>query len=66
MSLSSLISANQTAFILCRDIGDNVLLAQALSKDCHYHKDIGPLRCAVELDCGKLLILFSWKFLLRH
>lgn len=60
-TLPALISANQSAFVPHRSIGDNIMLAQALCRD--YHKNEGAPRCALKLDIHKAFDTLNWSFL---
>ena len=61
--LPSLISANQSAFIKNRSIGDNVMLAQAICKDYHLRK--GAPRCTLKLDIHRAFDSMDWNFILE-
>ncbi|GJW63827.1 hypothetical protein Tco_0115711 [Tanacetum coccineum] len=50
-SLKTLISPNQSAFILGRSIADNILLTQEIMHN--YHLDRGVARCAFKVDIQK-------------
>ncbi|GJR10894.1 RNA-directed DNA polymerase, eukaryota, reverse transcriptase zinc-binding domain protein [Tanacetum coccineum] len=50
-SLKTLISPNQSAFVLGRSIADNILLTQELMHN--YHLDRGVPRCAFKVDIQK-------------
>lgn len=56
-----LVSPNQAAFIKGRNLGDHVLLAQALCKD--YHVNRGTPRICFKLDISKAFDTISWEFL---
>lgn len=56
-----LISANQSAFVSKRLIGDNIFLAQSLFRG--YHLDSGPARCSMKLDITKAFDSVNWSFL---
>lgn len=49
--LPDLIFPCQSAFISQRSIVDNIMLAQALSRD--YHRSSGPPKCSIKLDIHK-------------
>ncbi|XP_074355861.1 uncharacterized protein LOC141695520 [Apium graveolens] len=49
------------AFIPKRTIGDNIMLAQALCRDCHLHS--GKPRCTIKLDIHKAFDSINWNFL---
>lgn len=59
--IPDIISANQSAFIPKRLMGDNILLAQSLFRG--YHLNSGPSRCAFKLDIKKAFDTVSWSFL---
>lgn len=59
--IPSIISDNQCAFVPKRNIGDNIMLAQALCRG--YHRDAGPPRCVFKLDIQKAFDNISWSFL---
>lgn len=59
--LPSLISANQTAFVPNRIIGDNIMLVQAICKD--YHRNEGVPRCSFILDIHKAFDSLNWNFI---
>ncbi|KAL2235451.1 UNVERIFIED_CONTAM: hypothetical protein Sindi_1277300 [Sesamum indicum] len=61
MVLDKLISPCQTAFILGRSIGDNILLAQELFTG--YNQIRLPPRCALKVDIRKAYDTIEWDFL---
>lgn len=60
--LALIISPFQSAFLLGRSIGDNIMLVQALCKD--YHLNNGPPRCAMKIDLHKAFDSLNWDFLM--
>ncbi|GJT84747.1 putative RNA-directed DNA polymerase, eukaryota, reverse transcriptase zinc-binding domain protein [Tanacetum coccineum] len=60
-SLKTLISPNQSAFVLGRSIADNILLTQELMHN--YHLDRGVPRCAFKVDIQKAYDTVDWEFL---
>jgi hypothetical protein len=60
--LDSLISRNQFAFIPCRSISENVLLAQELVRNYH-RKDDSP-RCTMKIDLMKAYDSVDWEFII--
>nr|GEV14518.1 hypothetical protein [Tanacetum cinerariifolium] len=60
-SLKVLISPNQSAFVPCRSIADNILLTQELMHN--YHLDRGVPRCAFKVDIQKAYDTVDWGFL---
>lgn len=62
MVLPTIISPCQSAFILGRSIGDNILMAQELFKN--YHRNVGPPKFALKIDLKKAFDSIRWSFLL--
>ncbi|GJR01111.1 hypothetical protein Tco_0524095 [Tanacetum coccineum] len=60
-SLKTLVSPNQSAFILGRSIADNILLTQELMHN--HHLDRGVPRCAFKVDIQKAYDTVDWDFL---
>ncbi|GKD28037.1 hypothetical protein Tco_1234251 [Tanacetum coccineum] len=52
VSLTSLVSPNQSAFVPVKRISDNILLTQKIMHN--YHLDRGPPRCAFKVDIESL------------
>ena len=61
--LSDLVSLNQSAFILSRNISENVLLAQEIVRD--YYKDKGNPRCTLKVDLMKAYDSINWDLLMH-
>ncbi|KAL2252949.1 UNVERIFIED_CONTAM: putative mitochondrial protein [Sesamum indicum] len=61
--LDKLVSSCQSAFILGRSIGDNVMLAQELFSG--YNQARLPPRCALKVDIRKAYDTVEWDFLLE-
>ncbi|GJR00895.1 RNA-directed DNA polymerase, eukaryota, reverse transcriptase zinc-binding domain protein [Tanacetum coccineum] len=59
--LGSIIDCNQSAFILGRQISDNILLAQEFVNG--YSCKGGALKCAFKVDIEKAYDTVSWEFL---
>ncbi|GJR05914.1 putative reverse transcriptase domain, reverse transcriptase zinc-binding domain protein [Tanacetum coccineum] len=59
--LKTIISPNQSAFILGRSITDNILLTRELMHN--YHLDRGTPRCAFKVDIQKAYDTVDWDFL---
>lgn len=59
--LSDLISICQTALVPNRNIGGNIMLAQALSRD--YHLNSGQPKCTIKIDIHKAFDSLNWDFL---
>ncbi|GJT20726.1 RNA-directed DNA polymerase, eukaryota, reverse transcriptase zinc-binding domain protein [Tanacetum coccineum] len=59
--LNSIVDKNQSAFILERQIIDNILLTQELLKGYHCVK--GPKRCSMKIDIQKAYATVDWRFL---
>nr|GEZ63723.1 putative RNA-directed DNA polymerase, eukaryota, reverse transcriptase zinc-binding domain protein [Tanacetum cinerariifolium] len=59
--LKTIISPNQSAFVLGRNITDNILLTQELMHN--YHLDRGSPRCAFKVDIQKAYDTVDWDFL---
>nr|GEV04247.1 hypothetical protein [Tanacetum cinerariifolium] len=60
-ALESIVNKNQSAFILERQIPDNILLTQELLKGYACVK--GPKRCSMKTDIQKACDTVNWKFL---
>ncbi|KAL2252866.1 UNVERIFIED_CONTAM: hypothetical protein Sindi_0081300 [Sesamum indicum] len=60
--LDKIVSPCQTAFILGRSIGDNIMLAQELFS--RYNQMRLPPRCALKVDIRKAYDTVEWDFLL--
>ncbi|GJR20098.1 hypothetical protein Tco_0968625 [Tanacetum coccineum] len=60
-SLKTLVSPNQSAFVLGQRITDNILLTQEIMHN--YHLDRGPPRCAFKVDIQKAYDTVDWEFL---
>ncbi|KAK2655055.1 hypothetical protein Ddye_008107 [Dipteronia dyeriana] len=61
--LPYIVSPSQSAFVVGRSIGDNILLVQELMRS--YHKDIGCPRLALKVDLMKDFDMVDWSFLLE-
>ncbi|KAK3230038.1 hypothetical protein Dsin_001919 [Dipteronia sinensis] len=61
--LLDIISPSQSAFMDCRSIGDNILLAQELMRN--YHKDVGCPKLALKVDLMKAFDMVDWGFLVE-
>lgn len=61
--LSRIISYNQSAFVVGKEIIDNILLAQEIVKDCSKEKD--KPRCAIKIDIMKAFNSISWEFVVN-
>ncbi|KAJ9555885.1 hypothetical protein OSB04_010499 [Centaurea solstitialis] len=60
-SLDFLVSPNQSAFIPCRRISDNILLAHELMEG--YGRQVGAPRCSFKIDIQKAYDSVDWRFL---
>ncbi|GJS85074.1 hypothetical protein Tco_0751615, partial [Tanacetum coccineum] len=60
-SLKVLVSPDQSAFVLGRNITDNILLTQELMHN--YHLDHSMARCAFKVDIEKAYDTIDWDFL---
>lgn len=58
VTLPSLFSNSQYAFVPGRRIGDNILIAQELFRN--YHRNTGPSRCALNIDLRKAFNSVRW------
>lgn len=58
-----LISNAQFAFVPCRRIGDNILIAQELFRG--YNIKTSPSRCAFKIDLRKAFDTVPWDFLFK-
>lgn len=61
--LPSCISKNQSAFVIGRRIGDNILLAQEIVHN--YHTSALSPRCTIKIDTTKAFDSVSWE-LIQH
>ncbi|XP_021984667.1 uncharacterized protein LOC110880453 [Helianthus annuus] len=59
--LLDIVSINQSAFVPGRRISDNILLKQELMHN--YHRNVGPPRCAFQIDIQKAYDTVEWRFL---
>nr|GEX13993.1 hypothetical protein [Tanacetum cinerariifolium] len=60
-NLKFLVSPNQSAFVPCRRISDNILLTQEFMHN--YHLDKGPSICAFKVNIQKAYDTVDWDFL---
>ncbi|GJR37695.1 putative RNA-directed DNA polymerase, eukaryota, reverse transcriptase zinc-binding domain protein [Tanacetum coccineum] len=59
--VKEVVSENQLAFILGRNISDNILITQELMHN--YHRKRGPPRCVFKVDIQKAYDTVDWSFL---
>ncbi|GJZ52154.1 RNA-directed DNA polymerase, eukaryota, reverse transcriptase zinc-binding domain protein [Tanacetum coccineum] len=63
MVLNNLVSENQNAFILGRQISNNILLKQELMRGYNWNTWGGSSRCAFKINIQKAYDTISWQFL---
>ncbi|KAK3189581.1 hypothetical protein Dsin_029142 [Dipteronia sinensis] len=61
--LPDIIIPPQSAFVVGRWIGDNILIVQELMRN--YHKDDGSPKCSLNVDLIKAFDTVEWDFLLE-
>ncbi|GKC86534.1 hypothetical protein Tco_1147183 [Tanacetum coccineum] len=59
--IDGVVSLNQSAFVLGRQISDSILITQELMYN--YHLNQGPPRCAFKVDIQKAYDTVDWRFL---
>ncbi|GJV84290.1 hypothetical protein Tco_1524188, partial [Tanacetum coccineum] len=62
--IKEVVSANQSVFVLERQISNNILITQELM--LNHHRNRGPPRCAFKVDIQKAYDMVYWGFLVNH